>query len=172
MPSIKLTYHPEEAKLIFKKYTIFEQKNAFEKIPLKFLFGILIILIAFGFLVGKHFLIYLGIISMAFLLFYLLFYVIKFKRFYDLICKEIDRNNEIHNQEYVFSFDEKGISKKFKDFSNKYTWNLIQKYVENDGDLYLYSSDRRLYDIISKQLIGEENYLLFLDILEKEFTLN
>lgn len=172
MPAIKLTYKAEEAKQAFKKFTAFEQKNEFNRFPLKLLYGIVIILTALGFILQKQTLIYVGLSSLLVLSSYLLYYNMKFKRYFSLISKEIDKNKQIHNQEFVFSFDEKGMSKKFKDFSNANAWKLVFQYKENEGDLYLYTNRKHLFDIISKKQIGEENYQLFLEILDKEFTSN
>ncbi|MFN5417812.1 MAG: hypothetical protein ACK5B9_12210 [Flavobacteriia bacterium] len=172
MPEIKLIYKAEEAKQAFRKFTAFEQKNEFNRLPLKLLYGIVIILIALGYIFQKQFLIYLGLSSLLILSSYLLYYYMKFKRYFSLISKEIDKNKQIHDQEFVFSFDEKGMSKKFKDFSNTNAWKLVFQYKENEGDLYLYTNGKHLFDIISKKQIGEVNYQLFLEILDKEFTSN
>lgn len=172
MPSIKLIYCPEEAKEAFKIFTAFEQKSQFERLPIKLLYGIVIVLTALGFIFQKQFLIYIGLCSFIILSFYVLFYVIKFKRYFTLICKEIDKSTAFHNQEFLFSFDENGMTKKFPDFSNTSLWKVIQQYKVNEQYIYLYTNKNHLFDIISEEQIGKENYKLFLEILEKEFNSN
>lgn len=169
MYKTKLRYNPEEAKAVFKRYVAFEKEKMFRKIPVKLIYASLIVLMCIGFLSHIPVMMYGALGASVVVSGFLLFYQIKFTRYLQLISKEIDKNTSLHNQAYTFSFDEVEMIKDFPSFSDRTKWETIKSYEVNVDDVYLYREKKRLYDIVSKSLIGEENFAHFFDILEKEF---
>ena len=81
--------------------------------------------------------------------------------------RALQKNCSETEREFKFSFDEDEIIYESKRSFQKFKWNLIFNYEENNGDLYLYITGREAFDIISETVIGPDKFQKFKRLTEK-----
>lgn len=163
--------NPEQEKQIWKKYIMYEHKGS-NKYIWSFVIGLCLglALIFLGASFINLTLIIVGASVMVVPSLILRIYNFRFQNFqyrtYTLMERELARQPSFH-----FSFDSRGIY--FKSDSNNVTirWYSIARYRENDGDIYLYETQKKIFKIISEEKIGKEAYQRFKGLLDREMNL-
>ena len=69
---------------------------------------------------------------------------------------------------FVFKFNEEIIAYESENAKREIKWNLIQKYHENDKEIYLFLEGNQLFDIMSELIMGVGKYAIFKKILKNK----
>lgn len=170
MNSINVSHDLATLTALYKKYFKYARKRELSKIPSV---GIIVMGALFslaGMLFSLHLLIYLGIITLAFLGAFLFYFRIKFQRAFHKLNRDLQKNEAVTPKSIQFSFDDDGMSYISMNSSHRFNWDHIANYAENKGDIYLFTASHELFDIISTALIGETNFQLFRTVLDQKCT--
>lgn len=165
---IEIELNIERVKSKFKAYFDYEKQK---KINFKNPFIYAYLTIAIGFVVTlmmDHYglVIWFGIgVLLSSMI--LLMYIGKFNISKSTYINYIEQEMSNLKENYYFGFDEAHIFYKNELHDSKIKWDVIQYYEENGQDLYLYQKGRKMFDIISEDVIGEEAFKAFKVILEK-----
>ncbi|MGV3612779.1 MAG: YcxB family protein [Fluviicola sp.] len=79
--------------------------------------------------------------------------------------KELEKKAESDEKDFQFGFNSESIVYKSENVHSEIKWSMIKGYAINGEDIYLYIENRKLLDIISKQILGEKMFDHFKSIL-------
>lgn len=125
------------------------------------------VFISIGFFTQIGFLVFMGYATLLIIIVAVLFYFIRFKIALRNFVKAIEQSAAETEGEFLFGFDEEKIIYQSKKFKNEVKWETIESFEENENDLYLFTKNHSLFDIVSKEVIGEEAYSVLLKILTR-----
>lgn len=165
MTTIDILFDPHRSKELYTKYFRFERKRAFEKVPIKLLYGIWGVLVITGISFRIDALWIIGLISAALTSAFLLYYVIRFQIAFNTFLKELEKKAKSGDVNFQFGFDSENMVYKSENVYSEIKWNRIKEYAINGEDIYLYLENRELLDIISKRILGETMFDRFKSIL-------
>ncbi|WP_294671280.1 YcxB family protein [uncultured Fluviicola sp.] len=165
MTTIDIQFDPHRSKELYTKYFRFERKKAFEKVPIKLLYGIWGVLVITGISLRIDALWIIGLISAALTTAFLLYYVIRFQIAFTAFLKELEKKAKSDEVNFQFGFDSESVVYKSENVYSEIKWNRIKEYAINGEDIYLYLENRELLDIISKRILGETMFDRFKTIL-------
>lgn len=168
MTTIEIRHTSEQLRAIYKAYFTHERKKELTKIPYIGIIIVSLLFVGFGLLFNLHFLLYLGLISIAALIIFLLYFLAKFQKIIQKYYVEIEKNLAANGDEIHFSFDQNEMIYQTVNSTHTFAWNSIKYYEENDGDIYLFSAHRELFDIISASIIGKDAFERFKSILQEK----
>lgn len=158
MTTIQIKYNKERTERIFSKYFKYERNKLFKEMPFFFMVAIGLAFFVIGFITQIGFLIYMSYATIIFMVVALVFYFLKFKKALNDFLKAIEQSAAETEGEFTFGFNEEIILYQSKKFKNEVKWETIESFEENGTDLYLFTKKRTLFDIVSKEVIGEEAY--------------
>lgn len=158
MTSVQVKFDKARTERIFGKYFKYERNKLFKEMPFFFMLGIAVLFFAIGFFAQLGFLLYMGYATLIFMVVALVFYFFRFKKALNDFVKAIEQSAAETEGEFTFSFDEEKMIYQSKKFKNEVKWEAIVSFEENGTDIYLFTEKNRLFDIISQEIIGEENY--------------
>ncbi len=156
-----VTFDFERSKKLYEKYFSYEQKRLFRKIPS---YAILLVGLGFillGWFMHVNFLISFGLAMYGVLGVVRLYYTYQFQSVKNKFFKELKTSEFAEEQCFKFKFDSERIIHESENSNTEITWKMIQSYFINDGDIYLFTKNKQLYDIISQSIIGLEHYEKF-----------
>lgn len=165
MKSISINFDSQITEGIYKRYFKFERKRFFKNVPVTELylsFGIFTVL---GVLFDVFLILILGAISLSLFSIYIGFHYLQFALFVKRGKKYLNEMSGIMDNHYEFSFNDEMMIYKSENTSSETKWAMVDRYDINEGDVYLFLKEGRLFDIISGQIIGQDNYQAFLGIL-------
>ncbi|WP_448928266.1 YcxB family protein [Fluviicola sp.] len=165
MNTIDILFEINRSKELYKKYFQFERKREFRKAPVKLLYGLWAILIISGLSTQIDALWIIGLISAALTTVFLLYFLIKFQIAFNKFMKELEKKAESDEKDFQFGFNSESIVYKSENVHSEIKWSMIKGYAINGEDIYLYIENRKLLDIISKQILGEKMFDHFKSIL-------
>ena len=168
MESIKVEVEIERTRKIFNKYFSFQRNKELKKFPVIPISAVFIAFIVIGTLANIQFLSILGLISLGLEVLIIIYYLVRFRIYRLRYMSSLEKRIELYPENsFTFAFDESKIYTESENISLAIKWNLIEKYCENEGDLYLYLKNNELYDIISVSIIGKDAFERFKYILDK-----
>lgn len=165
MKPIEITANSERTKRLYKQYFRFERKRELQKFPFTVALAPCLLFICIGLLASIDFLLVLGYISFGIVSLFILFHLAKFEIYYYRLMKFVEERSS-HN--FIFSFNEDEIIYESEEGATQLKWTAIKGYTKNNTEIYIYRDQKQLIDIISKQIIKEETFNLFKDILHKK----
>jgi len=171
METVEVTFDLEHLKEIYKKYFVFSRKQEIKKAPRLLLLVISSIIILIGVLTQIGIWLYLGLIMLAIITIYGFYFYVKVEIIIRKFSHELESKAIKSESDFKFSFNSDIIIYEYESSNHKMKWNLINNYEENENDLYLYSSNKELFDIISESTIGKEKYAKFKNILIKKYQI-
>ncbi len=170
MFTIEIEVLPERSKKLYSKYVRFERKRLFKKMMLFpiFLIGCLIML-AYA-LFDLEFLLIFGMVLVVGSGSFILYYYSVFATYFARIAKNIDIQAKSEDKRFTFSFDENELKSVSKNMTLSTNWNLITDYDEDGDDIYIFSGNRQLCDIVSKRILGEQFFNEYRMILTSKIS--
>lgn len=168
MKELNIQLNVEQETRIWKKYIEFERnkgKSRFWHYIIGVVLGVTLALLGIGF--TNYLLLLTGMFILLGSFLVVAIYFIRFKIYQDKIVAYIQKNIEIQPS-FQFWFDDQAIYQRGSSFEGKFNWSVIVRYSENQGDLYLYDSTNQIWNIISEEKIGAENFQRFRALLERE----
>jgi len=168
MTTVDIPFDIERNLKLNQKYFDYKAKKEFQKVPAKLIIGIGLAIILLGIVLDNPVFFGLGIIMISVLGLFMLYYYLKFRSVFAKFKKELHKAKAHDTQ---FSFDTNGIRYKTKNTDVTFQWDIISNYIENEGDLYLFQDNKKLFNIISSTTIGKENYSKFKEILYSKLEL-
>ncbi len=170
MESVEVKFDLERTKSIYKNYFKYEERKLMKKIPIWPISGLGLVLVACGLIFYQSFLFYFGIIILALMFLIVRYYKSQFDSAYQNYIKKIESNSAGANADFTFGFDERGISYKSENANLDFTWSMIGHFVVNNDEVYIYTSENKLQDIISTAILGEENFDSFMSLLKAKIA--
>lgn len=158
MTTVKIKHNKERAERIYGKYFRYERNKLFKEMPFFFMLLIAAGFFAIGFFGQIGFLVYMGYATLIFMVVALVFYFFRFKKALRDFLKAIEDSAAESEGEFTFGFNEEIILYQSQKFKNEVKWETINSFEENGSDIYLFTEKHRLFDIVSQEVIGEENY--------------
>ncbi len=158
MTLVSVKYNKERAERIYGKYFKYERNKLFKEMPFFFMLLIALAFFLIGFIVQIGFLVYMSYATLIFMVVALIFYFLKFKKALNDFLKAIEQSAAETEGEFTFGFNDEILLYQSKKFKNEVKWETIVSFEENGTDLYLFSANHRLFDIISQEIIGEDAY--------------
>lgn len=170
MEELLIQLNVEQETRIWEKYNLFEKKKgimSFPKYVIAFCSGVIILIIGAGLyspILGGT-----GILMMVFAIIVLNIHDMRFQVYADETLTRMAEDVRSMPRFY-FSFDEHGMYVRETSFQTKFRWSEISYYNENDGDLYLFDKQKKIWRIISEEKIGTEAYQRFKGLLDREMS--
>lgn len=172
MEELLIQLNVEQETRIWEKYNLFEKKKgimSFPKYVIAFCSGVIMLLIGAGLysaILGGT-----GILLMVFAIIVLNIHDMRFQVYADETLTRMAE--EVRSMpRFFFSFDEQGLYVRETSFQTKFHWSEISYYSENEGDLYLFDKQKKIWKIISEEKIGAEAYQRFKGLLDVESKSN
>jgi len=167
MNSVDLIYDYEQSVNFYKEYLAFKRKQGMKSFPFVVVFGIGITKIIFA-VVLKHSLMQLiGIIVAIIPIILVIAYLIRFQIYSKQILQHLETFSHENGNPYQFSFNQSFFKTENDHSISSMNWKDLNSFEINSNVIYLYQQKDILLDIIAIDLIGEENFNAFLEILRK-----
>ncbi|WP_343635651.1 YcxB family protein [Fluviicola sp.] len=163
--TIDITFEIDRSKELYKKYFKFERKREFKKAPVKFLYGLWAVLIIIAISLQIDALWIIGFICAVLTTVFFLYFFIKFQMAFNKFIKELEKKAGSDDKDFQFGFNSESIIYKSRNISSEIKWDMINGYIINDDDIYLYIENRELLDIISKRILEEQIFENFKSML-------
>jgi hypothetical protein len=168
MTSIDITFNPERSKKLFKNYFAYERKREFKKVPIVLLYSVCFLLIGIDWFADLHLLWKIGFGALILITSYILFYLLKFQLALNRINKEIELAAKSSPIQFQFSFDSEGVTYASEHEYSQMKWELIKTFAVNGEDIYLFTENHKLLEIISPSIIGQEHFDHFKELLSSK----
>ena len=154
METREIKYDLELTKKLYNRYFKYERKLLFQKIPIKTLFGLSILLIVIGIGLGIYMYWILGLILTTITAIFLLYYYFRFNMVINKFSKDLEKKAKSGDSDFQFSFDSEFIYYTGKNMNTEIKWDMIKSYNVNENDIYLFFGNRELMDITSEEILG------------------
>lgn len=168
MPSVSITPQLASELETFRAYFRFETKRALKKFPLLWIGLTILILGTLG--IVRPFFLFLAICVFAALLVFLGYYLIRVLLRRRIFERDLTDQFKHRDMCYDFLFDENGMIYQTKNQELITKWEHIESFDENRDQLYLFTGNRQLNNIISRQQLGDELFMQFQLLLEKKMN--
>jgi hypothetical protein len=168
MEELEIQLNVEQELRIWKKYLRFERnkdKSGYWHYGIGMAFGLIFALLGMG--LSSVVLLFTGVIVMIGSALVIALYFIRFRRFEDKSIQYL--TDAIKTDPLIyFSFDETSVRIRTTNTEAIFQWSRTVRFNENEGDLYLYDGTNQIWNIISVEKIGADNYQHFRALLDIE----
>ncbi|MCB0737266.1 MAG: hypothetical protein KDC92_07115 [Bacteroidetes bacterium] len=166
MPTIKTQFNPDVSVELYRGYYHFHRKQQLKKIPINLLIILAAALIATGTVLEIQFIALLGVIITVSLLSFMGWLYYSVGRATNSIKKFLDSEDLSPQHDYSFGFDDNGLKYNYNGDKSTVGWNRFKYHQQNGNDLYLFNAKKKIVEIISTQIIGNEPFEEFVNLVK------
>ena len=170
MTSVDVKFDLERSKRIYKNYFDFERKRQFKKLPTRIIVALGLASVIAGFITKVAFFYWFGAIILFLIWIVFTYYRNQFNTAYTKYIAGLEKNANKSNQDFTFGFDDEGMSYRSEGANLDLKWHMISYFIVNQEEIYLFTQENRLYDIISLTILGKENFDSFMLLLKAKIA--
>lgn len=165
---VDLVHDVERSKRIVRRYYEHQWRKELTKVPIFLIFFVCWSMVIIGLWKDSDLMYSTGFISLFFLIAFLFFCNWRHKSGLNRLMKEMDKQDIASERKFKFGFDDCKIYKETENTNQTVNWKLIKSFEVNEDDVYLFYQNHVLYDIISKEILGEIYFEKFVKMLNEK----
>lgn len=168
MEFVEIVHNPETSKQVIQRFLSFERKRAFANSPLLLLSVVCLVGGIIGVAAELEFVAMLSMATLAILGGLFGLYLLRFA----IQASRLKRNYSSQDgYSFKWSFDQAGMHYDSEDTKITIKWVRIASFNDNGSDIYLFTNNGDLLDIISQDIIGSPYFTKFKNELVSRVTL-
>lgn len=168
MEIIEVASDIDRSRRLYKKYFAFERKRSFRKNNIMAITITALIIILAGFVFAVPFLSALGAVVLCLLCSFLIVSMIRYQISCNRFLRDLGKQLLQEEKSFTFQFDDERITYESLLRKSELKWQLISGYCLHEGDIYLYTRQGQLFDIVSESILGKENFNTFRSLAESK----
>jgi len=169
---VDIEFDAERSSKKYKEYFIRERNKRLDRKNLLVLIFMGLVFIALDMMFDADVLLFIGVFSLAIALSIFLYYYIKFGRASKQMSQYLDLMDVESERKFKYKFDEEKVAYESQNTYRETKWNLIKEFEDHGDDFYIFYERHILQDIISRELLGDENFELFKEIALNQVSKN